>query len=378
MRILVLGAGLQGSSCAYDLLRQDDVERVTVADLDPDGLAEFVPADDRLERRVADFADGEGMRRLMTSHDIVLSAAPYYFNLEMAAAAIDSGCHFSDLGGNTRIVREQLELSGRAEEAGVTLVPDVGLAPGMINIIAAEGVRRFDTPRRVRMYVGGLPQHPRPPLNYQVAYSLEGMLDYYDTMSWMLRDGEPRQVEALTEIEMLDFGELGRLEAFHTAGGASLQPWDYADRLDELYYKTLRYPGHAAIMLACKQLGLIDLEPVDVKGTAVVPRDAFLACIEPHLSLSEPDLVALRVVAEGERAGQRSTVTFDVIDRMDEETGITAMERTTGFTLAIVGLFLGRGVVARGCADPAYRLIPYAPYVEELAARGIEVRVTDA
>ncbi|MDH3733021.1 MAG: saccharopine dehydrogenase, partial [Gemmatimonadota bacterium] len=265
----------------------------------------------------------------------------------------------------------------RAVDAGVTLVPDVGLAPGMINVIASEGIRRFDDPRSVRMYVGGLPQNPRPPLNYQVAYSLEGMLDYYDTLSWMLRDGEPTQVEALTEIELLDFGELGDLEAFHTAGGASLQPWDYSDDLDELCYKTLRYPGHAQIMLAFKQLGLIDLEPVDVKGTQVVPRDAFLACIRPHLNLSEPDLVALRVVAEGENAGSSGRVTFDVLDRMDEEIGITAMERTTGFTLAIVGLFLGRGIISDPGAEPSYRLIPYGPYVEELAARGIEVRVTD-
>ena len=376
MRILVLGAGLQGSSCAYDLLRQADVEGVTVADRDPDALAGFVAASGRLKKTRADFSDGAAMRELMGPHDIVLSAAPYYFNLEMARAAIDAGCHFSDLGGNTRIVRQQLGLADDARAVGVTLLPDVGLAPGMINVIAAEGVRRFERPRRVRMYVGGLPQNPRPPLDYQIAYSLEGMLDYYDTMSWMLRDGRPQEVEALTEIETLDFGELGTLEAFHTAGGASLQPWDYQDELDELYYKTLRYPGHARFMHAFKALGLIDLEPVEVKGSRIVPRDVFIACVEPHLDLGEPDLVALRVVAEGENDGETSAVTFDVIDRMDEATGITAMERTTGFTLAITGLFMGRGVISERGAEPAYRLIPYAAYVEELAARGIEVRVS--
>jgi lysine 6-dehydrogenase len=376
MQILVLGAGLQGSSCAFDLLRQDDVETVTVADLDPDALAEFVPAHEKLRKVRADFSDVAGIREIMGSHDIVLSAAPYYFNLEMARAAIDAGCHFSDLGGNTQIVRDQLAMGDEARAAGVTLLPDVGLAPGMINVIAAEGVRRFERPRSVRMYVGGLPQTPRPPLNYQVAYSLEGMLDYYDTMSWMLRDGTPQEVEALTEIEMLDFGDLGELEAFHTAGGASLQPWDYAEDLEELFYKTLRYPGHAKFMRAFKTLGLIDLEPIDVKGVSVVPRDAFLACIEPHLRLSEPDLVALRVIATGENGGESSTVTFDVLDRRNEATGITAMERTTGFTLAIVGLFMGRNVITERGAAPSYRVIPYGAYVEELAKRGIEVRVS--
>jgi len=377
MRILVLGAGLQGSSCAYDLLRQDDVERVTVADLEPGRLAAFVPEDERLFRVHADFSRADSIRELMEPHDIVLSAAPYYFNLEMARTAVDAGCHFSDLGGNTQIVRQQLELRDRAKEAGITVVPDVGLAPGMINVIAREGARRFERPRRVRMYVGGLPQRPRPPLNYQVAYSLEGMLDYYTTLSWLLRDGRPQQVEALTELETLDFGDLGQLEAFHTAGGASLQPWDYEGELDELFYKTLRYPGHAVLMKAFRDLGLIGLAPVDVKGTSVVPRDAFIACIAPHLRPDSPDLVALRVIAEGENGGVPGTVTFDVLDRMDEETGITAMERTTGFTLAIAGLFLGRGVIEAPGAEPSYRLIPYDPYVEALARRGIEVRVSD-
>lgn len=377
MRILVLGAGLQGSSCAYDLLKQEDVERVTVADIEPDRIAGFVPASERLEVVRGDFADSAGIRELMASHDIVLSAAPYYFNREMAAAAIEAGCHFSDLGGNTEIVREQLAMADAAREAGVTLVPDVGLAPGMINVIAAEGVRRLDRPRSVRMYVGGLPQSPRPPLNYQVAYSLEGMLDYYATLSWMLRDGEPEQVEALTEMESLDFGDLGQLEAFHTAGGASLQPWDYADQLDELCYKTLRYPGHAEFMRAFRALGLLDLEPIDVKGTPVVPRDAFIACIAPHLDTGEPDLVVLRVVAEGERGGEPTTLTWDVLDRMDMDSGISAMERTTGFTLSIVGLFLGRGIIDDPGAAPSYRLIPYAPYVEALAERGIDVRLSE-
>jgi len=377
MEILVLGAGLQGSSCAYDLLQQDDVERVTVADIDPDRIADFVPASEKLATLRADFTDAAGIRELMASHDIVLSAAPYYFNREMAAAAIDAKCHFSDLGGNTEILRDELAMADAARDAGVTLVPDVGLAPGMINVIASEGIRRLDAARSIHMYVGGLPQHPIPPLNYQVVYSLEGMLDYCTTLSWMIRGGEPRQIEALTELELLDFGELGQLEAFHTAGGASLQPWDYADEVDELSYKTLRYPGHSEFMRAFRGLGLLDLAPIDVKGTPVVPRDAFLACIGPHLDTGEPDLVALRVVAEGDQDGEPTTLTWNLLDRMDPESGISSMERTTGFTLSIVGLFLGRGIIDEPGAAPSYRVIPYAPYVEALAERGIDVRLSE-
>lgn len=379
MRILVLGAGLQGSACAWDLLRQDDVEAVTVADLRPDSAAGFLPRDaERLQLVEADFSDREWVAGLMAGHDIVLSAAPYYFNADLAEAAIEAGCHFSDLGGNTEIVRRQMELSDRAVARDLAVIPDVGLAPGMVNILAAEGIRRLDRPRSARMYVGGLPQNPVPPLDYQVVYSLEGVLDYYTTPSWIVRNGALLEVEALSEVEPVEFADIGELEAFHTAGGASLQPWELAGELEELSYKTLRYPGHAEIMRAVRELGLLGKEPVDVNGTPVVPRDAFIACVSPLLTHpEEPDLVALRVVVEGERGGEPASITWDVIDYADAETGISAMERTTGFTLAIVGVFLGRGVIEKRGAAPSYRMIPYQPYVEELERRGIRVRASE-
>ena len=379
MRFLVLGAGLQGSASAYDLLQQPDVERVTLADLDPGRAGDFLPEDTRLERVQADFKDAARVHELMAAHEIVLSAAPYYLNGDLARAAIQEGCHFSDLGGNTEIVREQVATADAACDAGCMIIPDVGLAPGMVNVLAAEGIRRLDTARAVRMYVGGLPQNPIPPLNYQVLYSLEGVLDYYTTTSRILRGGTLTDVEALSEVEEVAFDGLGALEAFHTAGGASLQPWELEGEIQELSYKTLRYPGHAAIMRAVRELGLLSQDPVHVKSVDVSPRDLFIACVTPLLTHpEEPDLVALRVVAEGESAGRDSTLTWDLLDYADPRTGMSAMERTTGFTLAIVGLFLGRGIIEQRGAAPSYQVIPYEPYVEELAKRGIEIRFREA
>src|SRR5690348_17995127 len=117
---------------------------------------------------------------------------------------------------------QQKKLHARAAKKGVSIIPDCGLAPGMVNILAAEGVRRVGAAETVKIYVGGLPQHPEPPLNYQIVYSIEGVLDYYTTPSWVLRDGKPAQVEALSELEHITFpAPVGRLEAFHTGGGRS-------------------------------------------------------------------------------------------------------------------------------------------------------------
>ncbi len=375
MKILVLGAGLQGSACAFDLLRQADVERVTLADLEPEKAGAFLPEDGRLRRERLDFTDEAALREAIAAHQVVLSAAPFYFNDDLARLAIEGARPFADLGGNTEVLRRQMAMDGRARAAGVAVVPDVGLAPGLVNVLAAEGIRRLDEPRRIRMFVGGLPQNPRPPLNYQLVYSLEGTLDYYTTPSWVLREGRLAEVEALSEVETLDFEGLGPLEAFHTAGGASLLPWAFEGEVDRLEYKTLRYPGHAEIMRAVRELGLLSRAPVAIEGHEVAPRDVFIACVTPRLTFpDEPDLVVLRVVAEGTREGRRMRLTWNLIDRADPETKVSAMERTTGFSLAITGLLLGRGAIERPGVRPAYEALPYEAYLDALAEREIRVR----
>ena len=374
MKMLVLGGGLQGCACSYDLLKQDDVEKVTLADVRADAGAPFLPEDPRLERVALDFSDETATRALMEAHDVVMSAAPYFFNQTLARLAIETGCDYTDLGGNTEILFAQLEMSDAAREAGSTLIPDVGLAPGMVNVLAAEGIRRLDEAISIQMYVGGLPQKPVPPLNYQVVYSLKGMIDYYSTPSFVIRGGKPVEVEALSEIEHVEFEGLGTLEAFHTAGGASLLPWRYEGKVDRLEYKTLRFPGHAELMRSIRELGLMSLDPVEVGDVSVAPRDLLIAVLRPLLTRIEPDQVVLRVTATGILEGRQVTHRWDLIDKEDEETGITAMERTTGFTLSLVGLLMGRDVIGTTGVMAPDEGIPAEIYLAEMAKRGIDIR----
>ena len=375
MRMLVLGAGLQGSACAYDLLQHPEVDRVTVADLKPDRTPALLQplAGRRLALLKLDVQDGAALRAAMGGHDAVLNAAPYYFNLEVSKAAVDSGVHCADLGGNTEIVFQQRKLDAAARERGVSVIPDCGLAPGMVNILAAEGIRRVGEAESVKIYVGGLPQHPEPPLNYQIVYSLEGALDYYTTPSWVLRDGRPTRVDALSELEQVTFPPpVGVLEAFHTGGGISILPWTYEGKVRTMEYKTLRYPGHVAVMRPIQELGLLDLTPVKVKGKDVVPRDLFIAAVSPKLTKSEGrDLVALRVEVHG-RTGERAA--WQLLDYYDEARGISAMMRTTGYSLAVTGLMQVEGrIAARGVRTPD-EAVPFADYVGELGKRGVEIR----
>jgi lysine 6-dehydrogenase len=382
MRMLVLGAGLQGSACAFDLLQQDDVTEVRLADLHTDHLPEFLApySGRRLIPTPLDVRDRDAVRALMAESKAVMCALPYYFNNDMTEHAVETGAHFCDLGGNTEIVFQQKELDADARRRGVTVVPDCGLAPGMVNILAQLGISSMDKVKTVRIFVGGLPQHPEPPLNYQIVYSLEGVLDYYTTLSWVLRGGRRVQVKALSEREPVQFPRpVGELEAFHTAGGLSTLAFRYEGKIPTMEYKTLRYPGHAHIMEAIRELGLLSLAPVDVKGVKVVPRDLFAAAAAPRLTKPKGrDLVALRVIVEGTKDGKSVRRAWELLDYYDEGHGISAMMRTTGYSLSITGLMQARGRIAVAGVHTPDECVPAEEYVAELAKRGVKIKEVPA
>lgn len=378
MRMLVLGAGLQGSACAYDLLQNPEVTEVRLADVNLSHLPSFLApySGQRLIPTQLDVRDHAATLAVMKESDAVMSAIPYYFNLELARLAVEAGTHFCDLGGNTEIVFQQKELEATARAKDITVVPDCGLAPGMVNILAQHGIEQLDKVRSVKIYVGGLPQHPEPPLNYQIVYSLEGVLDYYTTLSWVLRDGKRTRVKALSELEDIGFPQpVGRLEAFHTAGGLSTMAFRYEGKIPTMEYKTLRYPGHAHIMEAIRDIGLLDLTAVDVKGVKVVPRDVFVSTVGPRLTKpTGRDLVALRVIVEGTKDGKAKKIGWELLDYYDEVRGISAMERTTGYSLSITGQMQASGQVKPAGVHTPDECVPALDYIAELAKRGIRIR----
>ena len=378
MRMLVLGAGLQGSACAYDLLQNPEVKEVRLADLKIEHLPEFLApySGRRLLPTPLDVRDKAAVLALMQESDAVMSAIPYYFNLDLAKLAVEAGTNFCDLGGNTEIVFQQKQLSDQAAAKGKTIVPDCGLAPGMVNILAQYGIEQLDKVGSVKIFVGGLPQHPEPPLNYQIVYSLEGVLDYYTTLSWVVRDGKRAQVKALSEREPVEFASpVGMLEAFHTAGGLSTMAWRYEGKIPTMEYKTLRYPGHAHIMEAIRELGLLDLAPVDVKGVKVVPRDLIVAAMGPRLTKpAGRDLVALRVVVEGTKDGKAKKAGWELICYYDEARGISAMMQTTGYSLSITGQMQAKGEIKPAGVHTPDECVPAAKYIAELDKRGVHIK----
>ena len=379
MRVLVLGAGRMGLGAAYDLAHNSEgVELVTVADVD-EGRARAVAEtlrDGRVRAAQVDVEDRARVVELMRDHDAALSCVTYFHNLQLARAAVEARTHFCDLGGNNAVVDAELALDEEARAVGVNIVPDCGLAPGMVSVLAAHGAARFAQLDELHIRVGGLPQKPRPPLDYQIVFSVEGLINEYVERARVIRGGELIEVESMTELESLDFPEpYGRMEAFQTSGGTSTLPETFAGRVQELDYKTIRYPGHCERFKLLIDLGLAASEETEAGGTRIVPRKLLGELLTRHLPADEPDLVFIRLEFAGQLAdeGHAARLRYDIIDRFDPRTGLSAMQRTTAFPASLVAQMMARGETTRKGAVPQERCIPPDAFVAKLARRDIRI-----
>jgi lysine 6-dehydrogenase len=376
---LVFGAGRQGTAAAYDLARFGNAARITLADAN---LATAVTAAGRVTRltglptvtaRYVDVADPVAVQQALAGHNVAISAVPYYLNLELTRAAIAAGVSFCDLGGNTEVVRQQHALDDAARAAGVAVVADCGMGPGMGNNLAVYAMGLLDQPQHVMIYDAGLPQAPEPPWNYLATFNIEGLINEYHGGMTVLRGGEIVHLPCFSELETIHVPGVGHLEAFVLAGGVSTAPWTFQGRLQSYELKVCRYPGTFAQLKAFSDLGLFDLEPVRAGQASIRPRDLFQALYEPKVRRPVMrDVCLIRARATGLKGGRPAVAQVDMVDRYDEATGFTAMERTTGWHAAIVAAMLARGEIAPG-ATPLEVAVPAPAFVQQARLRGFVI-----
>jgi lysine 6-dehydrogenase len=378
MKLAVIGAGLMGRAAVYDLSRRDDVERVGVFDLYGD-TARSVADTFGHGKAVAgelNASDEQAVSKALQSYDGALSSVTYALNPIVSRAAIAAGCHLVDLGGNNDTVQEQLDMDTTAAEAGVLIVPDCGLAPGMVAVLVRDAVARMEKVDSVEIRVGGLPQHPVPPLNYQMVFSAEGLINEYWEPCVILQGGRKKIVEPMTDIEPLEFESVGKLEAFYTSGGTSTLPDTYEGEIDFLDYKTIRYPGHCDLFRPMLQIGLASREELTVEGATVSPRSVFKRVLDANLAYGDLDMVLLRVTATGKLGGTDHQVVYQAIDRQKTAKDLTAMMRMTSFPASIVLWMIASGhITERGC-KPQEKVVNSSVFIDQLLERGIELKIT--
>ncbi len=344
MRALVIGAGKMGRAIALDLSTHGF--EVTVADADLSAASRVARELGRAAAMRLDAADHDKVLALMRGQRVAVSAVPYFLNEGLARTAVEAGVNFVDLGGNSDVVRRELALDRAARKRGVCVVPDCGLAPGLVSFLTARGIEEVGRPRRVRIRVGGLPQKPVPPLNYQLVFSVHGLINEYSGWCETLRKGRLARSRAMTGVEELEFPPLGTLEAFHTSGGSSTLPRTFQGKVHDLDYKTLRYPGHCALMRALMRS---------------MSREELYAHLEKTVPARGKDLVAVLVEVDDWKVR--------LLDR--GKNGLSAMMRTTGFPAAVVATLVARGQVRRKGALIQERDFRPREVLDELEARGL-------
>lgn len=376
MKHAVLGCGMMGTAAIYDLTKNPNVTHILAADLD---LAKAEAArrwldDDRIEPVEIDVGKPGETARKLEGVDAILGAVHYKYNVELTRIAINLGAHFCDLGGNNSIVDQQLQLTKAAARAGVSVIPDCGLAPGMVSIVVAHGEKEFHELTDINIRVGGLPQHPKPPLGYKLVFSIEGLINEYIEPVRLIRNGKLETTEPLSELEHVTTfaSPFDSLEAFTTSGGTSTLVNTYLGRVRNLDYKTIRYPGHCERIKTLHQLGFFSSEPMEIDDRQITPRSVSGRVLENALSNEDTDVVLVSVELTGKVGPRIKRLLYRLVDSHDTSTGLSAMARCTAFPAIIISQMQAEGKVRAAGALPQELAVPTDIFFEELVKREIK------
>ena len=377
MKIIILGAGMMGRAIAYDLLRYSNFNNITIADRDHKTLQsskKFLNKQ-KINFLKIDLENKKIIKKYFKNFDIIISAVPYKYNYILAKIAIETKTHFIDLGGNNDIVKKELSLFKKAKNKGVIVIPDCGLAPGLTSVITKDIVEQMDFVDYVKLRVGGLPQNPKSPLDYQIVFSPYGLINEYVEDAIILDHGKILKKKSMTELEMVRFPEpFGEMEAFLTSGGTSTMPYTFKNKIKYLDYKTVRYPGHCDRFKHLFDLGLANKEKISVGNKKIIPREFFVSFLLKILPINEKDVVLLKVLSRGKKDGEDIILDYTMIDYYDEKNNITAMMRTTGYPTSIIAQLIERGKIKEFGVFGCEEIVPCSPFFKELQKRGIKIQ----
>jgi lysine 6-dehydrogenase len=383
MKAVVLGTGMIGAMIARELAKCTAIDSVLAVDASADSvnrcLAEAdadVPAG-KLRGRVVDVSAPAALGALMADADLAVGALPHSLSMAATGAAIAAGCHLIDLVGSA--FREKAALHEQARSANVLIVPGLGVAPGLANVLCARGVELLDETDKAEILCGGIPRHPLPPLWYQVVFRLESVFGLFTRPASAVVDGKYVTLPPLSGLEACRFPDpVGECEAVIT--DAHSVAFTLAGRIKTLYEKTVRYRGHWQKMQTLAELGYLADAPIEVDGQMVSPRRFSMALLGPQMrGASNEDITVLRVTVTGTKAARPVRHEWEMVDLYDRSRSMPSMTKTTGFPVVILARWLSEGSVReRGVLAPEQLLATdrFDAFVAELRMSGVEVTKT--
>lgn len=362
MKITVLGGGLVGKAIALDLAREANW-KITVADLSTNVLAKL-ERHSQIKAVQADLGRVESIQPLVKDADLVIGALPGAIAYQMLQTVIEAGKPIVDI---SFFPENALDLDALAREKGVTAIVDCGVAPGCSNLIAGHLTTKLTRTDSFLCYVGGLPCKREWPFEYKVVFSPFDVIEEYTRPARFVEHNQVVTRTALSDVELLDFPEIGTLEAFNSDGLRTLMDTLEIPNMKE---KTLRYPGHAEKMRLLRETGFFNKTPLEINGTTISPLEFTGQLLFPQLQLKpeEADFTVMKIILEGELNQQKLRYEYDLFDRFDRTTQTTSMARTTGYTAAVMARLVLDNTFQRSGVSPLEIVGKEEPAYQKLMA----------
>lgn len=382
MKVLVLGGcGIQGRTVLYDLAPDPDIDEIICADIRLDELDKIKPFVDmaKITTKVVDARQKDQLIDLYAKVDIVIDLLPSFFKEAVYEAALEAKVDIV----NASYANELRKLDTRAKQAGIAIMPECGLDPGIDLVIYGDAARRFDQLHLINSYCGGFPEKKActNPLNYKLSWIWRGVLHSTMRQGRIIRNGEIIDIPAMNQhdeqfLHTIDFPGLGRLEAIPNGDAVTFTDFlGVTDTIVETGRYSLRWPGWSDFWRPLKQLGFLSDEPVKGLAGTISPIDFLDKLLGPQLEYQkdEKDLVTMINVFEGVKEGKKTRFTSTMLIERDLETGITAMSKGVGYTAAITARMIARGdIKEKGVLSPLHH-IPVVPLTAGLKDRGIQI-----
>jgi len=349
MKVIVLGAGLVGGPMAIDLSKDKNFD-VTLADIRKESL-ERIAKNHSVSVIETDLSDPGRVGKLVSDYDMVVNAVPGFMGFQTFKAIIEAGKNVVDIAF---FIEDPFQLDELAKKNNVTAIMDMGVAPGICNVLIGYADYLLDKTETVNYCVGGLPEVREWPWEYKAVFSPIDVIEEYTRPARYLENGKMVVKPALSDPELLNFPGIGTLEAFNTDGLRSLASTIQCPNMKE---KTLRYPGHIEKMRVLREMGLFGGDPIEVKGQMVRPIDLTAQLLFPKWKLQEGevDITVMKVMVEGKKENRQIRYTWDLFDTYDAHTGIHSMARTTGYSATVALRMVASGLYARkGVIVPEY------------------------
>lgn len=376
MKILIVGTGNIGSVIARDLAENMTSAEIVIADKNQRQAEQNAATIGRKEVSgiSLDVFDRKILINTLKRFDLVVGALPGEIGYKLLEACVNAKVNMVDV---SFMPENPLALSKAAAKAGATIIPDCGVAPGLSHMLVQRGVSKLDEVENAQIMVGGLPEKPIPPLGYTVTWSVEGLIDEYMRKARIIKDGKVTEVDALDQVEEVEFPGVGKLEAFYSDGLRTLLKT--VKGVKNMAEKTLRYPGHIEKIRLLRDLGLLSDSPIEVAGASVPPRKVTLRLLEKKLKRPDiPDILAMLVQVDGTKDGKLTKYCYQILDRYDKKSGVTAMARTTAYTASCVAQLLAKKAIKTKGMIPPEKLGEdekvFKKLLSMLKKRGIHVK----